>query len=130
MSNADIAREYLAALERGESGESLRRFLTPDFVQEEFPNALNPKGQRSDLASALERSEHGKMLLQSQRYDVHSAIASGDSVALEVGWSCVLAISVASLPAGSEMRAHFAVFFDFRDGKIARQRNYDCFDPW
>jgi ketosteroid isomerase-like protein len=130
MSNADVAREYLAALERGESGEQLRRFFTPDFVQQEFPNALNPKGQRSDLASALERSEEGKMLLQSQRYDVHSAIESGESVVLEVGWSCILAISVASLPAGGEMRAHFAVFFDFRDGKIARQRNYDCFEPW
>ena len=70
------------------------------------------------------------MLMESQRYDVHNAIESGDTVALEVGWSCVLAISVSSLPAGSEMHAHFAVFLDFRDGKIARQRNYDCFDPW
>jgi len=30
--------------------------------------------------------------------------------------------------AGSEMHAHFAVFLDFRDGKIARQRSCDCFD--
>jgi len=28
------------------------------------------------------------------------------------------------------MRARFAVFLDFRDGKITRQRNYDCFEPW
>jgi hypothetical protein len=26
--------------------------------------------------------------------------------------------------------ARFAVFMDFRDGRIVRQRNYDCFDPW
>jgi ketosteroid isomerase-like protein len=32
--------------------------------------------------------------------------------------------------AGGEMRAYFAVFFEFRDGKIVAQRNYDCFDPW
>jgi hypothetical protein len=24
----------------------------------------------------------------------------------------------------------FAVFLEFRDGRIARQRNYDCFEPW
>ena len=33
-------------------------------------------------------------------------------------------------PAGSVMRARFAQFFEFRDGKIVAQRNYDCFYPW
>jgi ketosteroid isomerase-like protein len=28
------------------------------------------------------------------------------------------------------MRAHFAVFIELRDGKIAEQRNYDCFEPF
>jgi ketosteroid isomerase-like protein len=28
------------------------------------------------------------------------------------------------------MRARFAVFFGFRDGKICSQRNYDCFEPF
>ena len=31
---------------------------------------------------------------------------------------------------GTTMRARFAIFFEFRNGQIARQRNYDCFDPW
>jgi hypothetical protein len=26
------------------------------------------------------------------------------------------------------MRARFAQFFEFRDGLIVRQRNYDCFE--
>lgn len=130
MSNETLAREYLKALENGEAGEPLRRFYTPDFEQIEFPNSLNPKGQRSDLANALERSEKGKHVLRSQRYAVKSAVVSGDAVALEVEWSGVLAIQIASLRSGQEMRAHFAVFLDFRDGRIARQRNYDCFEPF
>jgi ketosteroid isomerase-like protein len=130
VSNEAMAREYLAAIGRGDAGEGLRRFFTADFEQVEYPNALNPKGQRSDLASALERSERGKKVLTSQRFEVLSAIASGDRVALETEWTGVLAIPVASLPAGGEMRAHFAMFLDFRDGRIARQRNYDCFQPF
>jgi len=32
--------------------------------------------------------------------------------------------------AGVQSRARFTVSLEFRNGKIARQRNYDCFDPW
>jgi ketosteroid isomerase-like protein len=49
---------------------------------------------------------------------------------LEVIWTGTLAVRIPTLAAGAEMCAHFAVFLDFRDGKIAAQRNYDCFDPW
>jgi hypothetical protein len=28
------------------------------------------------------------------------------------------------------LRAHFALFLEFRDGRIVRQRNYDCFEAW
>jgi len=130
MNTLAVAHEYLAALENGEAGDALRRFFTSDFVQIEYPNALNPKGQRSDLAEVVTRSEKGRQILRSQRYAIENAVASDDSVALEVEWTGVLAMPLAGLPAGGEMHAHFAVFLDFRDGKIARQRNYDCFEPW
>jgi ketosteroid isomerase-like protein len=128
MNNLAVAHEYLAALENGEAGDALRRFFTSDFVQIEYPNALNPKGQRSDLAEVVLRSEKGKQILRSQRYAIENAVTSDDSVALEVEWTGVLAMPLAGLPTGGEMHAHFAVFLDFRGGKIARQRNYDCFD--
>jgi len=28
------------------------------------------------------------------------------------------------------MKAYFSVFLDFRDGKIIKQRNYDCYEAW
>jgi ketosteroid isomerase-like protein len=130
MTNEALAREYLEALARGDSGDALRRFFTDDFEQIEYPNALNPSGQRSDLASALDRSEKGKKVLKSQRFEIRSATSAGDRVALETEWTGVLAIPIASLPAGGEMRANFAMFLDFRAGRIARQRNYDCFQPF
>lgn len=128
--NLALVREYLSALEQGETGEALARFFTPDAIQVEFPNRLNPNGGRSDLATMLERSERGAQLLQSQRYVVGSAVARDSVVAVEAEWSATLAVPVGTIPAGGSMRAHFAMFFEFVDGKIHRQRNYDCFEPW
>ena len=62
--------------------------------------------------------------------DVLNAVAIGSQVVLEVRWTGTLTLGFASIPAGGQMHARFAVFLEFRDGKILRQRNYDCFEPW
>jgi ketosteroid isomerase-like protein len=69
-------------------------------------------------------------VLAAQTYEVLSAMASGERVALEVQWTGTLAIPLGELAAGDVMRARFGVFLDFRGGRIAAQRNYDCFDPF
>jgi ketosteroid isomerase-like protein len=130
QANVETTRAYLAAVERGATGEALARWFTPDVVQEEFPNRLMPTGARRGLAELLDGAERGQTVMSAQTYEVLSAIASGDKVALEVQWTGTLAIPLGSLPAGGEMRARFGVFLDFRDGRIAAQRNYDCFDPF
>jgi ketosteroid isomerase-like protein len=127
--NLMVARRYLQALEEGEPGESLT-FFAADVVQEEFPNRLTPRGARRDLATLREAGERGHKVMTGQRYEILNAIASGDQVALEVQWTGILAMPFESIPAGGEMRARFGVFLEFRDGKIVRQRNYDCFEPW
>jgi ketosteroid isomerase-like protein len=33
------------------------------------------------------------------------------------------------LKQGEEMRARFAQFYTLRDGRIARQETFDCFEP-
>jgi ketosteroid isomerase-like protein len=128
--NLALVREYLTALGRGEAGGALARFFTDDAIQEELPNRLNPNGGRSDLPTILERSERGAQLLESQRYVVRSAIARGSEVAVEAEWSATVAVPVGTIPAGGSMRAFFAMFFECAEGKIRRQRNYDCFEPW
>ena len=128
--NILLVREYLQALADGEAGESLGWFFTEDAIQIELPNKLNPAGGRSDLATMKKRSEEGQHILKQQSYTVKSAVADGDQVAVEAEWVGVLAIPLGSLPVGYEMKAHFAMFFEFRNGRIAVQRNYDCFEPW
>jgi ketosteroid isomerase-like protein len=128
--NLEIVKRYLAAIEAGATGGALAAFFAPDVVQEEFPNRLTPNGARRDLAALLDGAEKGQRVLRAQRYEILGAVEAGDTVALEVQWTGTLAIPLGTLPAGGQMRARFAVFIELRDGKIARQRNYDCFDPW
>jgi ketosteroid isomerase-like protein len=127
--NLAVARHYLEAIERGEPGDSLA-FFAGDAVQEELPNRLTPRGARRDLAALREADERGRKVMTAQRYEILNAIASGDQVALEVQWTGTLAVPFESIPAGGQMRARFGVFLELREGKIVRQRNYDCFEPW
>lgn len=128
--NLERARAYLRAIENRISEEELASFFSPDVVVEQFPNRLVPKVVKSSLADIKRESAQGKKSVYRQTYTVRNAVASGDWVAFQVDWEGVLAIPVASLEAGATMRAYFAMFLHFRDGKIVYQSNYDCFEPW
>lgn len=130
QANLATVRMYLAALQSGEAGESLSRFFAEDVWLVELPNKLNPAGRECDLPAMLKRSEEGQTVLREQRYEIVSEIARGSRVAVEARWFGVLAIPMATLPAGAEMKAHFAMFLELSDGKITLQRNYDCFEPF
>jgi ketosteroid isomerase-like protein len=122
-----LAREYLESIGGAEGG---LRFFADDVVQVEFPNRLVPNGVMRDLAALREGAERGRKVMTAQRFEVVNAIASGEQVAVEAIWTGTLAVPIGSIPAGGQMRARFAIFLTYRDGKIVRQHNYDCFDPW
>jgi ketosteroid isomerase-like protein len=128
--NLERAKAYLAALEAGATGDALARFYADDVVQEELPNRLLPNGAKRDLAALLEGALRGQQGMRRQRFELVRAYEAGDTVVMEVIWTGTLAVAALNLPADGEMRARFAVFLEFRDGRIVRQRNYDCFDPW
>jgi len=57
-------------------------------------------------------------------------VAAGNQVAVEARWASTLARAIGPIAAGTVMRARFGQFFEIRDGRIVKQRNYDCFDAW
>jgi ketosteroid isomerase-like protein len=124
-----LAREYLASIGNADELGGLR-FFADDVIQVEFPNRLVPKGATRDLAALRDAAERGRNVMTAQRFEVLTAIASGDQVAVEALWTGTLAVPLGSIPVGGQMRARFAIFLTYRDGKIVRQHNYDCFDPW
>lgn len=125
----DVIRRYLKAIESGTFAE-IEPLLTPDVVVEQLPNRIYPQGLRADRAVMSEAFERGRKVLSSQRYEIKNAVAHDNLVSVEVLWTGILAVGFGTLAVGSQMRCHSAMFFEFRDGKIASQRNYDCFEPW
>ena len=130
MSNLEHARRYLQALEAGAQGDALAAFFAPDVVQEEFPNRLMENGATRDLAALLDGAVRGAKVMTNQHFEIVREIADGDRVAIELVWTGTTQVAFRSLGVGDTMRARFAIFLDYRDGRIARQRNYDCFDPF
>ena len=126
--NLDLVRRYFEALSRGD--DLAETFYAPDVIQDEFPNRLMPNGARRDLAAIKDAGERGKRTMSSQEFRVLNAFASGNQVVAEALWSGTVRDDIGPLAAGAVMRARFAIFFEFREGRIVAQRNYDCFDPW
>jgi ketosteroid isomerase-like protein len=130
VDNIDIARRYLARLSDGAGPDEIASFCAPDVVQEEFPNRLVPNGATRDLQALKEGRARGQALLGAEHFEVLDAIASGEQVAMEVVWTATIRQAAGPFAAGQSLRARFAIFMEFRDGLIVRQRNYDCFDAW
>jgi ketosteroid isomerase-like protein len=122
-------RRYLRSIETGDFA-CIAEVIGPNATIEQLPNRIYPNGIRAGVAKMADSFEKGRKLLSAQSYEIRNHVVNGDKAAVEVLWSGKLAIAFGNLAAGSEMRAHSAMFFEFAKGKIISQRNYDCFEPW
>ena len=125
-----LVRTCLEAIAAGATGDTLAAFFHPDVEQVEFPNRLVVQAAARDLAAVLASAKRGQAVVRRQSFSVANVVVEADRAAVEATWEPELAVPVGSLKAGDTMRAHFAMFFEFRDGKIRRQRNYDCFEAF
>jgi ketosteroid isomerase-like protein len=120
-----IARRYVHAIE---SGAALDEFLGENIEYEELPNRLSPNGRRATREEMLASALKGQEVLSSQHVEIVNAIAAGDAVVLEVAWVGTLKVGFGELPVGKQLRDRSAIFLEIRNGKIVRQRNYDCYE--
>jgi ketosteroid isomerase-like protein len=124
-----LIRRYFQAIEHDADEPELAAFFASDVRQREFPNRLVDKGAERDLPLLLAGNRRGREVVRDQRYEIRSAIAAGDRVAVELTWTGTLKVPLAGTPAGGMLKAHCGVFFRVLDGRIAEQHNYDCFEP-
>jgi ketosteroid isomerase-like protein len=122
-------QRYLKSIEDGNYAY-LAELFADSAIVEQLPNRIYPNGIRAGVAKMSEAFEKGRKLLSKQTYEIKSHVLSDEKIAVEVLWTGTLALAFGSLAAGSAMRAHSAMFFEFQNGKIVSQRNYDCFEPW
>jgi ketosteroid isomerase-like protein len=128
--NSDIVTEFLKALSDGKSGDELKQFYDEEVVQTEYPNLLTGKTIARNLVEILEASVRGKQVITGQNYEITKSYAVDDNVIIEAIWTGVLAIPLGKLAAGDEMKAYFSQIYEFKNGKIIKQRNYDCFEKF
>ncbi|MDC3961856.1 nuclear transport factor 2 family protein [Polyangium jinanense] len=120
----------LAFVKTVQAGGDIQGLVTDDVEEEELPNRIFAAGARRDLPAMRAGVERGKTIFAEQRYRVLRAFGDATQAVLELEWTGVLAMQLGSLAQGATMRAACAFFFDTRDGKIARVRHYDAFDPF
>ena len=131
MDHLDTVKAYLKAIENGATGDALDAFYAPDVHQTEYPNRLVPNGVARTLNDLKDGSIKGASISRKQTFEIQKLYSHGNIVILEAIWTSTFNIPIGSLQPGDEMKAYFAQFYEFNEeGKIIRQRNYDCFEPF
>jgi ketosteroid isomerase-like protein len=123
----EIARRYLSALEAWDEA-GVAELLAPGFAHEEHPSRLVPNGQTRDRATSLAAVSRGAAILSKHAFTIERFYEAGLTLILEITWRGVLKIPPGTRKPGDTMTADF--FLDFEDGKIARQRHDDCYEPF
>jgi hypothetical protein len=127
--NEKLVIDFLKMLEQRKSSTELLDFYHLEVEQTEFPNALTKNKTFRSLKELRDASEKGKQVLSKELYEVKNLLSVRDTVIIECVWHGILALPIGNIPIGGQMTAYFAQIFEFKDGKIFRQRNYDCFEP-
>jgi len=127
--NEKIVSDFLTMLTSHRSAADLEKFYHPEIEQCEYPNATTKNIAVRKLDDLKAGSERGLKLMSKEAYEIRNLFSSGNVVILEAVWKGTLAVPVGNIPTGGVMTAYFAQFFELKDGKIYRQRNYDCFEP-
>ncbi len=130
--NVKFVRAYFAAVEAGAVGEELAAYLHPDLVQREFPNKIVVHGATRSLKDVLGAAERGQKVIKDQKYAISSVIEQGNRLAIECEWTGTLQIAVPAwkVEAGYTLKAYVATIIELKDGRVFRQQNYDCYEPF
>lgn len=127
----ETVKSYLRLLENFSTESSdFEKVLHPDVLQIEYPNLLNKKGQERGLEGMLQGAAVGKKILRSQRIEIKNSFENKQQLVAEAVWTGIVANDLGSLKKDQVIKAFFCMVFEFKDGKIFRQRNYDCFESW
>ncbi|HEY9600127.1 MAG TPA: nuclear transport factor 2 family protein [Allocoleopsis sp.] len=120
-----IVQNYLKAIEEGKTADELASYYSESVEQIEYPNRLLPNGAKRNLKDLKEALLRGKNVIITQNYDIQKSYVIGNTVILETIWTATVAVPIGQIPPGGQMKAYFAQFIEFNNGKIVHQRTYN-----
>jgi hypothetical protein len=106
-----------------------KAILHAGVEQADYPNLMIPYIRKRTFKGLVESAEAGKKMFAWQRFETLHFIESGETAVVEYTWSAELKVKAGRLKQGQVIKAHICTVFEFRDEKIFRQRNYDCYEP-
>lgn len=106
-----------------------KNILHEEAVFLEYPNLVTKKGQVRTAAEGMKGIEIGKQILSEQRYEFVDFAETNDKVIAQGVWIATMKIDAGQLKQGDELKAYLCVIIEFKDNKIYRIRNYDCYEP-
>jgi hypothetical protein len=111
------------------SENEYKTILHPGIEQTEYPNLMIHTTRHRTFNNLMEGAEAGKKMLAWQRFEPVKFFETTDAVIAEFTWTGELKVKAGRLKHGQVLKAHICAVFEFKDDKIYRQRNYDCYDP-
>ncbi|WP_324674327.1 nuclear transport factor 2 family protein [Hymenobacter sp. GOD-10R] len=103
--------------------------LHPEVEQVEFPNMFFKTIQRRSFDDIITNVRAGRELLRDPSFEVqHTQFYPDGSVQIEGVWQATLTNDKLPVVRGQRVSAQLCLIFEFKDGKIYRQRRYPCFD--
>ncbi|MBV8254804.1 MAG: nuclear transport factor 2 family protein [Chitinophaga sp.] len=100
----------------------------PNIIQTEYPNQMSNDIKQRNFDIILESMATTRLILKSQHYSVLKAIENGNTLVVEAKWTGEIGVDAGKFRRGQVMKAFICSIIEFRDGKIYRQRNYDCYE--
>ncbi|WP_379133846.1 nuclear transport factor 2 family protein [Paenibacillus sp. sgz500958] len=125
----EVVQQYFGLLEQfNDRTSDYEGILHPEMEQTEYPNWLTDHVAVSNYEVLFSRMGGGAKLLSSQNYEIRHVHETADAIITEVTWTAEVALDAGVFTKGQELKAYFCCVFEFKDGLIYRQRNYDCFE--
>jgi hypothetical protein len=104
------------------------RIFHPEVIQTEYPNQLSSEIRQRSLDIMLESMDTNRIILKSQHFSVLKVADAGNILVVEAKWTGEIGVDAGQFRRGQVMKAFICTVIEFRDGKIYRQRNYDCYE--
>lgn len=110
--------------------EAYADVLHPEMQYVEYPNAVNPGVRQANLEQMMQAAAAGKALLAQQQFSIVRCHDAGETLIVEARWAGRIGTARSGFQPGQSLEAYLCMVFEFSDGRIRRQSNYDCYVPF